>query len=316
MKKYISCLLALVLVLGLLTGCGGASESAAYKSEANYDMVMAAEEAAAPMAMESGLSTGSGAEMREASVPENRKWIVTVYLSAETEDLDNLTANLDAQIASLGGYVENQSVYNGSSYETYRRRNANLTIRIPADKTDSFVESVGEFSNVTSQEKNREDITLTYVATESRMKALQTEETRLLELLAQAETMEDLLTIEERLTEVRYELESVTSQMRLYDNQVDFATIHLNISEVKEYTPVEEPTFWERITKGFADSIEGVGEGIVDFIAWVIIASPYLVIYGILLVVVIFLARRIRRSCKTRKEARKAKKEAKKQTDA
>ena len=316
MKKYISCLLALVLVLGLLTGCGGASESAAYKSEANYDMVMAAEEAAAPMAMESGLSTGSGAEMREASVPENRKWIVTVYLSAETEDLDNLTANLDAQIASLGGYVENQSVYNGSSYETYRRRNANLTIRIPADKTDSFVESVGEFSNVTSQEKNREDITLTYVATESRMKALQTEETRLLELLAQAETMEDLLTIEERLTEVRYELESVTSQMRLYDNQVDFATIHLNISEVKEYTPVEEPTFWERITKGFADSIEGVGEGIVDFIAWVIIASPYLVIYGILLVVVIFLARRIRRSCKARKEARKAKKEAKKQTDA
>ena len=316
MKKYISCLLALVLVLGLLTGCGGASESAAYKSEANYDMVMAAEEAAAPMAMESGLSTGSGAEMREASVPENRKWIVTVYLSAETEDLDNLTANLDAQIASLCGYVENQSVYNGSSYETYRRRNANLTIRIPADKTDSFVESVGEFSNVTSQEKNREDITLTYVATESRMKALQTEETRLLELLAQAETMEDLLTIEERLTEVRYELESVTSQMRLYDNQVDFATIHLNISEVKEYTPVEEPTFWERITKGFADSIEGVGQGIVDFIAWVIIASPYLVIYGILLVVVIFLARRIRRSCKARKEARKAKKEAKKQTDA
>ena len=315
MKKYISCLLALVLVLGLLTGCGGARESVAFKSEANYDYAMEAA-AEAPMAMESGLSTGSGAEMREAAVPENRKWIVTVYLSAETENLDTLTANLDTQIASLGGYVENQSVYNGSSYETYRRRNANLTIRIPADKTDSFVESVGEFSNVTSQEKNREDITLTYVATESRMKALQTEETRLLELLAQAETMEDLLTIEERLTDVRYELESVTSQMRLYDNQVDFATIHLNISEVKEYTPVEEPTFWERITKGFADSIEGVGEGIVDFIAWVIIASPYLVIYGILLVVVIFLARRIRRSCKARKEARKAKKEAKKQTDA
>lgn len=315
MKKYISCLLALVLVLGLLTGCGGANESVAFKSETNYDYAMEAA-AEAPMAMESGLSTGSGAEMREAAVPENRKWIVTVYLSAETEDLDTLTANLDAQIASFGGYVENQSVYNGSFYETYRRRNASLTIRIPADKVDGFVESVGEVSNVTSQEKNREDITLTYVATESRMKALQTEETRLLELLAQAETMEDLLTIEERLTDVRYELESVTSQMRLYDNQVDFATIHLNISEVKEYTPVEEPTFWEKITEGFADSIKGVGQGIVDFIAWVIIASPYLVIYGILLVVVIFLARRIRRSCKARKEARKAKKEAKKQTDA
>ena len=314
MKKYISCLLAMVLVLGLLTGCGGASESVAYKSEANYDYAMEAAEAA-PMEMDSGLSTGSGAEMTEAAVPENRKWIVTVYLSAETEDLDTLTASLDERIASFGGYVENQSVYNGSAYETYRRRNANLTIRIPADKTDSFVESVGEVSNVTSQEKNREDITLTYVATESRMNALQTEETRLLELLAQAETMEDLLTIEERLTDVRYELESVTSQMRLYDNQVDFATIHLNIREVKEYTPVEEPTFWERITEGFADSIEGVGEGIVDFIAWVIIASPYLVVYGIILVVAIFLVRRLRKSCKARREARKAKKKAQEQSD-
>ena len=314
MKKYISCMLAMVLVLGLLTGCGGASESVAYKSEANYDYAMEAAEVA-PMEMDSGLSTGSGAEMTEASVPENRKWIVTVYLSAETEDLDTLTASLDERIASFGGYVENQSVYNGSAYETYRRRNANLTIRIPADKTDSFVESVGEVSNVTSQEKNREDITLTYVATESRMNALQTEETRLLELLAQAETMEDLLTIEERLTDVRYELESVTSQMRLYDNQVDFATIHLNIREVKEYTPVEEPTFWERITEGFADSIEGVGEGIVDFIAWVIIASPYLVVYGIILVVAIFLVRRLRKSCKARREARKAKKKAQEQSD-
>ena len=315
MKKYISCLLAMVLVLGLLTGCGATSESVAFKNEASYDMVAEAPMAEEAAPMDAGLTGGSGAEMTEAAVPENRKWIVTVYLSAETEDMDTLTANLDERIASFGGYVESQSVYNGSAYETYRRRSASLPVRIPADKVDGFVESVGEVSNVTSQEKNREDITLTYVATESRMKALQTEETRLLELLAQAETMEDLLTIEARLTDVRYELESVTSQMRLYDNQVDFATIYLNIREVKEYTPVEEPTFWERITEGFADSIEGVGQSIVDFIAWVIIASPYLVVYGVALVVVAFLVRRLRKIGRARKEARKAKKEAQEQSD-
>ena len=315
MKKYISCLLAMVLVLGLLTGCGATSESVAFKNEASYDMVAEAPMAEEAAPMDAGLTGGSGAEMTEAAVPENRKWIVTVYLSAETEDMDTLTANLDERIASFGGYVESQSVYNGSAYETYRRRSASLTVRIPADKVDGFVESVGEVSNVTSQEKNREDITLTYVATESRMKALQTEETRLLELLAQAETMEDLLTIEARLTDVRYELESVTSQMLLYDNQVDFATIYLNIREVKEYTPVEEPTFWERITEGFADSIEGVGQSIVDFIAWVIIASPYLVVYGVALVVVAFLVRRLRKIGRARKEARKAKKEAQEQSD-
>jgi hypothetical protein len=137
-------------------------------------------------------------------------------------------------------------------------------------------------ANVVSQNLRREDITLKYVATSSRVTALETEEARLLELLAQAETMEDLLTIEARLTDVRYELENHASQLRLYDNQIDYATIYLYINEVQEYTPVEEPTFFERIKNTFSDALEGLGDGIVNITVFLVGNSPYLLTFGVI----------------------------------
>ena len=160
---------------------------------------------------------------------------------------------------------------------------------------DAFTEEVAGIANVVSKNLRREDITLNYTTTENRLKALTTEEARLLELLAQAENMTDLLEIEARLTDVRYELENYGSQLRLYDNQVDYATIYLFIEEVQEYTPVAEKTVWQRIRDGFADSIEGITDGAVDFVVWIIASSPYLVVYGTLLTLAVIILRRIRR---------------------
>ena len=161
-------------------------------------------------------------------------------------------------------------------------------------------------ANVVFNRRELEDITLQYVSTESRMLALQTEEARLLELMEKAETMSDLLEIEARLTDVRYELESTTSQLRVYSNQVDYATIYLSIEQVQEYTPVEEETLWQRISGGFMSSLKSVGEGIVDFIVWVIVSLPYLVIWGavLALVVYIFKKKRIKLFRRKKKEAK------------
>ncbi len=246
-KKWISLLICLVLVLGLLSGCGAKSS----RTEMAYDMAVAETWAAqeAPMAANGSASlTDTGASTTTA--PQNRKWIVTVDMDAETEDLDALLESITSQIDALGGYVEDQRVTNGSRYSTTRYRSASLTVRIPAEDVDSFTQTVSGVCNVVRSSKSLEDVTLTYVATESRMNALQTEEARLLELMGQAENMSDLLEIEARLTDVRYELESVTSQLRIYDNLVDYATIYLGIDEVTEYTPVEEETLWQRISGG------------------------------------------------------------------
>jgi hypothetical protein len=75
-----------------------------------------------------------------------------------------------------------------------------------------------------------------------------------LELLAKAEDMKDLLMIEERLTNVRAELEEVTSQLRVFDNKVDYGTVQLNITEVQVYTVVEDETIWQRIGTGLKEN--------------------------------------------------------------
>lgn len=294
MKKLMCVLLTLTLLLGL-TACGGAAK--------NTSMVAMEEAAEAPMAMAAGAdmalkanSTGS-----TASVPQGRKWIITVDMHVETDDLEVLQEALSGKIEGMEGYIEDQSVYNGSNYASHRYRNANLTVRIPADRIDSFTEEVSGISNVVSNNLRREDVTLNYVATESKVTALKTEETRLLELLAQAETMADLLEVEARLSDVRYELESYTTQLRTLDNQIDYATIYLYIEEVQEYTPVEEPTLWERITEGFADSLEGVGESLQDLLVFVIAAFPFLVVYGGAGVVIFLLVRKVSRMKKKKK---------------
>ena len=305
MKKMTAFLVTLCMLAALLAGCGGAS-----KSTQAFDAAAAAPAEAANGAyydMESAKSEDSGltGDTDSTVLPEGRKWIITVNMSAETEDLDALMEALNGKISGLGGYVEDQDSYNGSMYSSRRYRSASLTVRIPAERVDEFTEEMSGIANVVSTNLSREDITLSYVATESRVKALQTEEARLLELMEQAETMADLLEIESRLTDVRYELENRASQLRLYDNQVDYATIYLSIDEVQEYTPVEEPTVWERISGGFVSSIKGVGNGLLDLLVWVLAKSPYLVILGgVTAGVVVLIKKR-----KTRRAAKKAAKQ-------
>lgn len=305
MKKMTAILVTLCMLAALLAGCGGAS-----KSTQAFDAATAAPAEAANGAyydMESAKSEDGGltGDTDSTVLPEGRKWIITVNMSAETEDLDALMEALNGKISGLGGYVEDQDSYNGSMYSSRRYRSASLTVRIPAERVDEFTEEMSGIANVVSTNLSREDITLSYVATESRVKALQTEEARLLELMEQAETMADLLEIESRLTDVRYELENRASQLRLYDNQVDYATIYLSIDEVQEYTPVEEPTVWERISGGFVSSIKGVGNGLLDLLVWVLAKSPYLVILGGVTVGVVVLIKK--------RKARKAAKKAAKQ---
>ncbi len=300
MKKLTALLLTILMVLTLFTACGGSSKSQAAMDYAVEEM--AAEAPAAMMNSAGNSLTGAG-ETGSTALPENRKWIITVHMDAETEDLDTLLTSLDERITALNGYVEDQEIYNGSSYSSRRHRNANLTIRIPAEDVNAFTEEVKGIANVVSTNLNREDITLNYVATESKITALETEEARLLELLAQAETMADLLEIEARLSDVRYELERYSSQLRLYDNQVDYATIYLFINEVQEYTPVAEKTVWERIRDGFSSSVKGLKKNIVDTLVWILANSPYLLVWGIVIAAACIVVRKVRRSRKAKMSA-------------
>jgi len=298
-KKFLALTLALLIMASFLAGCGAAA-----KNEA-----MVAPEAAAPMEdviVETWAETEmveveeesltSSSESGSAPLPVNKKIITTMYIDAQTEDMTTLLQQINGKIGELGGYIEAQEVYNGSSYDSYRYRYAYITVRIPADKLHQFVENVSVNANVISENTSIQDVTLTYVATESRIKALETEQTRLLELMEMAENMEDLLLIESRLTEVRTELEQVQSALRTYDNQINYSTVHLDLTEVKEYTDTEEPeTVWQRIAKGFSRSLKDLGEGLTDFFVFLVVGLPYFVLIGIIVVVVVLILRAVRR---------------------
>ena len=288
MKKILAALLALSL---LLSGCGASSKSA-----------QSVEYAAETRAAAANGSYDLGDTDTAAQLPQGRKFIITVSLDAEAEALDSALAAVSEQLTALDGYIESQNVYNGSAYSGRRYRYANLTLRVPAENLDAFTAAVGSVSNVVSSSRNTEDVTLQYVDTESRVKALETERDRLLELMEQAETMSDLLEIESRLTGVRGELERYASQLKVLDNQIDYATVNLSLSEVTEYTPVAEKTRLEKIRDGFVDSIRGVWTLILDCISFVLINLPYILVIGLVLFGIVALAKRRTRKQKKAKE--------------
>ena len=272
MKRLFTITLALLLLLGLLAGCGAKEEAAAPEAAPEAAPMEPKEEEV--LFDEAASETGGTG----TALSENQKLIRTVYMDAETQSMTELLAWMDGRVAALGGYYEQKSVYRrGSRDDGSFYHSGDFMIRIPAQNLDQFVSLVGENANVTSSSESTENVTLTYVSTQSRVEALEVEQDRLLELLENAETMEDLLTIEERLTDVRWELENYASQLRVLDNQVNYSTIHLSVWEVDEPTVIVERTVWQKIGDGFSRNTKNVWNGLVDTFIWVLTVIPYLV---------------------------------------
>ena len=270
--RMLPLLLAILMILALFAGCSAPS------SDFNKG------EAPMPEAGEGIYDSNSGAQNAEII---GRKLIRTINIEAETKNLDALLTDLDAQLATLGGYVQSKQVRGSAT--SGNRRYASLTLRIPADKLDQFVNHVSGATNILSNSETTEDVTLKFIATESRIAALEAEEARVMELIGKAENLNELLTLESKLSNIRQELEEVKSQLKLYENLIDYGTVYLSISEEKEYTVVEEeePTVWQRISTGFVKSLKGVGKIITELFVFFVVASPYLAIPAAIVVIVV-----------------------------
>ena len=158
--------------------------------------------------------------------------------------------------------------------------------------TDKVVESAG---NVTSKQEQVTDVTLQYSDTESRKKSLEIEQERLWALLEKAESLDAVVALEARLSEIRYELESYTSQLRLYDNQVHYSTVSIYMREVKDLTPTAPDSIGTRIQKGFNRSLNNLGEAVTDLIVWLAVNSPILFVLAVIIGAVVLIVRRLSR---------------------
>lgn len=343
-KRLVSLLCALTSVA--LIGCGSSnyasksdsysyySDDVYYAEEAAYDYDNGAAYEVAESTTESmaAYEEGSVVSTTENATNTNRKLIKNVSLSVETKEYDSLVNNITNDINALGGYVEYMDVRNSSYNSSRTSRYASITARIPAAKLYEFVNAVGEVANITNKTESVQDVTLSYVDMESHKNMLVTERDRLIEMLEECETVEDMIFIEDRLTDIRYQIDSMESQLRTYDNLVDYSTVNISIQEVVTYTPqvVDEKSDWERLTEGFAENFFGVASGIKEFFIELIIALPVLIVVAAVFAFIFFIFTRLlrlipgyhewadnsrakRKAYKAQKKAeKKARKEAKK----
>lgn len=292
-KKLLICTIISTI---LLMGCGSSASSGALSADKEFATMDSVNSEYA--VSEESINFGSTAEVPTSSNKQeqnaiSRKLIRTFDISIETKNFDDVVSNIQNKTKELNGYVERSSVDAGSYYNSNYNRYSNMTIRIPSNKLDEFVNDIKENSNVTNISESTEDITLQYVDVESRKIALDTEQERLIQLLEKAETVEDIITIESRLSEVRYKLESYTSQLRTMDNQVDYSTIEISVSEVEREEKVEPKTFFGEISERFSDNLYELMQGIRSAIIGIIGSLPFIVFYGIIIFAFVVFIRKL-----------------------
>ena len=259
MKRGFAWLLTLLALLGLLSGCGGGGDTAAADTATSADTAdngTAASGGSYGAWAETEVAEDSGqAEDGASDRLENAKMIYTARMEVETTAFDTAAADLRTLVEILGGYFEQAAVHNyGSGY-----RSGDYTVRVPADQFQPFLDRVGTLCHVTYQEQTSENVSEAYYDAESRLVTQQTKLERLQALLAQAENMEDIITIESAISDTELEIEQLTGTLRQYDALVDYATVHLSLQEVYQLSNVEEPatSFASRMGAAFASGWRG-----------------------------------------------------------
>lgn len=293
MKKALSLLLAVLLVFALCA-CGSAN-SASSAPAASYDMAFT--EAAFPAEAEEygGFAVTGGTQLESGSgaAPEGspEKLIYSASATVETTEFDGTIEKLSALVEQYGGFVESSSV-NGSNYYTQSRgysstRYASYVIRVPSDKFSALMGSLSTLGNVPYSHTYTENITAQYYDTDARLTAYQTQEARLLEMMDAAETVEDLIAIEEKLTELRYQIESLQSTLKNWDRQVAYSTLDLEVQEVIEYTPESRMSYGQELALALCSGLKRTGEFFKDLLLAIVGALPALVILAVVLAILI-----------------------------
>ena len=332
MKKQsiLAILIAALLVLTVFTGCAANAKSMAADTASvpngYYDSTQEAATAETPMeapaepeeefAYDAVATTEAGSGAAETPEPDDSvadytaKIIYTASVSIETTEFDKAVAALENQVQKIGGFVESSNVtgdtqYNSDGTTTVVNRWAYYTVRIPCDHFESFLHETEGFGNVTSTSRDAQNVTSAYTDYEARLSSLNTQEERLLDMLAKSEDVETLIALEQRLSDVRYEIESIERNLRNYDMQIKYSTVNLDLREVEVYTPTVpvRRTFSQKLADSLSDGWNGFTRGIQNVILGLASALPALILLAVITAAVIVCIKKARKKRKAQKAA-------------
>lgn len=333
-SRLLAMLLAAMVLLGLLAGCSASSvtsDSAAYDQEAMPESNTAVSPPAAGMdsvtvteetvtettdsASEAPAEDVIAAGETEALDPEafTEKIIYSGYVCLQTTAFDDTLAQLEKAVASCGGFVQDSSV-DGSTRTmadgttAVVDRWAYYTVRVPADQFEAFLNDTDGIGNVISSSRSQENVTTQYTDYEARLDSLNIQEERLLAMLEESGDLESLIALEARLSEVRYEIESIERNLRSLDQRIAYSTVNLEIQEVEVYTPTApvQRSFGEKLSDAFSDGWSGFVAFLSALTLALAAALPGLVLLVVVVVAVVLILRRIARRRQKAKAERQA----------
>ena len=222
----------------------------------------------------------------------------------ETMEFDYTIERINALLALNGGFIEHAYVggrpmERGQPVFDNPNRRAEFTLRIPQLRMDDVTSAIDDLGNVLSLRRSAVNVTAQFIDTESRVTALRIQEERLLYMLGESTRIADMLDIERRVSDVRFEIERLTSSLMNLQNQVNFSTITLMILEVEEYTEPpeedeeeEELTYWQQVRDGFDESARAVGGFFTGIFRWFVVNSPILVVIAVFAVPTVIIVKR------------------------
>ncbi|MGI5819326.1 MAG: DUF4349 domain-containing protein [Armatimonadota bacterium] len=289
-------LLAACAILATISGCGLMADRGV-EAPADYYAGDAVPMEEPPPQMEQR-SMDLGAAMDEAmsptapvgmtaaeAAPVDRKVIKSGEVSVEITDIEAAQKQIIEMVDRSGGFVQSMTV---SDYDTSRQ--AEIIARIPSDHFSEIYDGVRGLGKVTRDHIGGQDVTQEYMDLERRIANLQAQEERVREMFEDAESVEDLLKIEQRLTEVRGQIEQYQGRLRFLKDQVGYSTLTISLYE-PGMAPIEQPDGW-RIgyhLRGAWLALVGAFRSLVYGVIWIVIAGS---VVWVPLAVVILLIRR------------------------
>ena len=193
--------------------------------------------APAPAETESRASSGSGGSSNaqgpvgappvlQTSI--DRKIVQTASLQLEVEDVGGGFEEVGRIATAAGGFVASSKF----SYQG-EQQIASVTIRVPTNNYQGVLQQLrGLAKKVAAEDSNSSDVTEEYTDLESRLRNLQATHDQLLALLGRAQTVTDILTVQDRLNSVTGQIEQVKGRMQLLDNLTDLSTVTVHLRPV------------------------------------------------------------------------------------
>lgn len=274
--------------IGMGGGGGGAPEMQAAPQ---------APAAEAPQAA-TGASPESAKAADVAAQAQQRLVIVNADLAIVVKDPKARMAEISKLAADMGGYVVSSNLYQSYTAVGKEVPEANVVVRIPAAKLDEALAKIKEGAvEVQTENRSGQDVTDVYVDLQSRLKAKEAADKKLLEIMDQATKSEDVLAIYMQVQAVETEIEQLKGQIDYYEKSAALSSVTVRLIAEEATQPIQVgPWKPEGAAKAAVEDLVRFMQNFADFlIRFVILTLPALIMIVIPLALVFFAGRGIYR---------------------